>query len=102
MSYVINNSRGQIVAVVQDGTINTSSTPITFTGRGVNNYGTAENENYLWILENFAKGTAPLNPVLGQLWYNSTTDTLSVYDTTGAWAGPTRLILKSTPPMVRL
>ena len=71
MSYVINNSRGNIIAVVADGTVNTTATPISLVGRGVTPYGLAENENYVYLLENFAKSAAPLNPVLGQLWYNS-------------------------------
>lgn len=86
MSYVINNSRGNIVAIVADGTVNTTATPITFVGRGVTSYGTAENENYLWILENFANTTAPPNPVLGQLWYNSSTDVLSSYNSANTWS----------------
>lgn len=85
MSYVIRNSRQDILAVVADGTTNTSATPLTLVGRGVTDYGLAENENYVYILENFANSTAPLAPILGQLWYNSSTDTLSVYDTANTW-----------------
>jgi hypothetical protein len=86
MSYVINNSRGNIVAIVPDGTVNTTATPITFVGRGVTSYGTAENENYLWILENFANSTAPPNPILGQLWYDSSTDELYHYNSLNTWS----------------
>jgi hypothetical protein len=85
MSYIINNSRGNIVAVVADGTVNTTATPITLVGRGVTSYGTSENENYVWILENFANSTAPLNPILGQLWYDNSVDTLNVYNSTSTW-----------------
>jgi len=85
MSYIINNSRGQVVAVVADGTINTTSTDLALVGRGVSGYGTSENENYVFLLENFANGTAPLQPILGQLWYNSTTNILSAYNSDNAW-----------------
>nr|NDG05717.1 hypothetical protein [Oxalobacteraceae bacterium] len=85
MSYVINNSRGQVLAVVPDGTINTSATSISLVGRSVNEYGTAENENYVFLLENFAANIAPVNPILGQLWYNSSTDQISAYDSTNTW-----------------
>ena len=54
MSYTINNSRGNIVAVVPDGTANTTATPITLVGRGLTQYGEPQNENYVYILENFA------------------------------------------------
>jgi len=85
MSYVINNSRGNIVAVVPDGTINTTATSVNLVGRGVTPYGLPENENYVYLLENFASSTAPLAPVLGQLWYNSSSDIISAYNTSNAW-----------------
>jgi len=60
MSYVINNSRGNIVAVVPDGTINTTATSVNLVGRGVTPYGLPENENYVYLLQNFAKPAPPL------------------------------------------
>ena len=59
MSYIINNSRGNVVAVVADGTINTTSTSLGLVGRSTTEYGTQENENYVFLLENFARDTAP-------------------------------------------
>ena len=85
MSYIINNSRGQIVAVVNDGTVNTTATDLALVGRAVTNYGEYQNENYVYLLENFANGTAPVQPILGQLWYNSSTDLLSAYNTANSW-----------------
>jgi hypothetical protein len=85
MSYIINNSRGQIVAVIADGTVNTTSTDLSLVGRGLTDYGTFENENYVFLLENFANSTAPLRPVTGQLWYNTGTDVLSAYASSGTW-----------------
>ena len=86
MSYIINNSRGNIVAVVPDGTVN-NSTSLTLIGQGVTSYGTDQNENLVYLLENFARSTAPSSPVLGQLWYNSATDTMSAYTTANVWVG---------------
>ena len=86
MSYVINNSRGNIIAVVPDGTINTTATSVNLVGRGVTPYGLPENENYVFLLENFASPDAPLAPVLGQLWYNSSSDVISSYNTSNAWS----------------
>ena len=86
MSYVINNSRGNIVAVVPDGTINTTATSVNLVGRGVTPYGLPENENYVFLLENFASPTAPLAPILGQLWYNNSSDEISAYNTANAWS----------------
>ena len=86
MSYVINNSRGNIVAVVPDGTINTTATSVNLVGRGVTPYGLPENENYVFLLENFADSSEPLAPVLGQLWYNSSNDVISSYNSSNAWS----------------
>ena len=85
MSYIINNSRGQIVAVVGDGTVNTTATDLSLVGRAVTNYGEYQNENYIYLLENFANNTAPVQPILGQLWYNSGTDVISTYSTANTW-----------------
>ena len=85
MSYIINNTRGQIVAVVGDGTINTTATDLALVGRAVTNYGDYQNENYVYLLENFANGTAPTQPILGQLWYDSSTDLISAYNTANVW-----------------
>jgi hypothetical protein len=85
MSYIINNSRGQVVAVVADGTVNTTATDLSLVGRALTDYGTFENENYVFLLENFANSTAPLQPILGQLWYNSSTDIISAYGSGNAW-----------------
>ena len=60
MSYIINNSRGNVVAIIADGTVNTTATDLALVGRAVTNYGTSENENYVYLLENFANSTAPL------------------------------------------
>jgi hypothetical protein len=48
MSYIINNSRGQIVAVVADGTTNSTATDLTLVGRSVAEYGEFQNENYVF------------------------------------------------------
>ncbi len=85
MSYIINNTRGQIVAVVADGTVNTSATDLYLVGRALTDYGTYENENYVYLLENFANSSAPTQPVLGQLWYDSSTDVISTYSTENTW-----------------
>ena len=85
MSYIINNSRGQIVAVVADGTTNSTATDLVLVGQAVTAFGEFQNENYVFLLENFANNTAPSQPILGQLWYNSSTDKISAYNTANAW-----------------
>lgn len=86
MSYIINNSRGQLIAVVQDGTIDTANTSVALIGQGVTSYGTTQNENFVYMLENFAKNTAPNNAILGQLWYQANTDLLYAYNSANSWS----------------
>ena len=42
--------------------------------------------NLVHLTENFANTTPPARPLIGQLWYNSTLATLSVWSAT-AWVG---------------
>ena len=85
MSYTITNSRGQVIAVVEDGTINTGATDLTLIGSNYTFYGGPQNENFVYLLENFASGTAPTNPLQGQLWYNTSTNSLKYYSTNNVW-----------------
>jgi microcystin-dependent protein len=72
---------------VADQEIN-QETSLGFVGKNYTGYAKTFGENFLHLLENFAKATAPTNPVIGQLWYdtNSTANPsqpqLKVYDGT--------------------
>jgi len=87
MAYIINDTRGQIVAVIEDGTIDTTSTDLQLVGRGVTDYGTAENENLVWLMENFANDTPPLTPLVGQIWYSTGDGGLYVRSSGNTWQG---------------
>jgi microcystin-dependent protein len=65
---------------------NTSSTDtsLKFPGRNVTGYGQIIAENFLALLENFSSADEPINPIEGQLWYNSTDGVLQIWDNT-AW-----------------
>jgi hypothetical protein len=82
MTYQINNTAGTVVTTIADGTIDTS-TSLTLVGRKYAGYGEILQENLVKMLEHFSNTISPLNPVRGQIWYDSSTDTLSYYD--GAW-----------------
>jgi hypothetical protein len=51
---------------------------VSFVGKGLAAYGTMINDNFLRLLENSASSTAPLSPVLGQLWYDTTNNLLKI------------------------
>ena len=80
---------------------NTSSTDtsLVFPGRNVTGYGQIIAENFLHLLENFAKSSAPVNAVEGQLWYESTNGNLNVYDGTN-WRSASGIQKGPTEPAV--
>ena len=77
MSYTINRFNGDQIAIVPDGTINTV-TDITLIGKNYAGYGEKQNENFVFLLDNFSKTSPPTKPLDGQLWYNSTTGVLKI------------------------
>jgi microcystin-dependent protein len=85
MAYTVNFTdvvnKGSLT--VDDGTVN-QQTSLSLPGRNTTSYGTIIAENFLHLLENFAKNTAPVNAVEGQLWYDTTVgvDQLKIYDGT--------------------
>jgi len=82
MAYTINNYNGTTFAVVADGTLDTTSS-LKLAGRNYAGYGEFLNENLLWMLQNFASNVSPTNPTVGQLWFNTTSNVLSVYGAAG-------------------
>ena len=81
MSYDVVRSDGvTVLATVVDNTTDTSSSSIALVGENVLGYGKNIAENFVHILENFAYSTAPSNPLEGQLWYDTSTSLLKVYN----------------------
>jgi microcystin-dependent protein len=72
MSYQINHtdSANYPPITVEDQTIN-QETSLGFVGKNYTGYSAVLAENFLHLLENFAKSTAPSNPQVGQLWYDT-------------------------------
>jgi hypothetical protein len=95
MAYVVNKTNGNIVAVVEDGTIDTISTSVKLVGKGTTNYGEYVAENSIVMLEHFANDSAPPNPITGQLWYNSDDGFMYVFNGT-SWIEPTPQTFYST------
>ena len=98
MAYTIQftNSIDNAPIVIEDQTINTD-TSIKLPGRNSTGYGAAIAEDLLHMLENFASPTEPSNAIQGQLWYNSNTEQLLVYDGT-IWVSASGLKKSSTEP----
>ena len=79
MAYTINKTDGTIVATVEDGVLD-NTTSISLIGRNYQSYGEPFNENLIKLLENSASSTAPSSPIKGELWFDSSASQLNVYD----------------------
>ena len=85
MPYSINTYSLGRTFTVEDGTID-SSLDIKLIGKNYAGYGEVQNENFVYLLENFAGANAPPRPVSGQLWYDTSVKKLKFYDTnTARW-----------------
>jgi hypothetical protein len=96
MAYTIVKSDGTLLTTIPDGTINTTSTSVGLPGRNYAGYGQTLDTNFVHMLENFADNAPPQNPMKGQLWYDTNTDTLKVCPTAGESNALAWLSLTST------
>jgi len=88
MAYTINHSDGNLLVSLSPGTTNSNLTSLTLVGKNFPGYGQFMNENFVYLLENFASSTAPDNPQEGQLWWdkaNGTNRVLRVYMGNSIW-----------------
>lgn len=95
MTYTVNYTNpGKSPILIEDQTSN-NSTSLTLIGKQYDQYGEVIAENFLKLLENFSYTSAPTNPTPGQLWHDSSTKTLKVYDATNIWK-PLSVVYTST------
>ena len=84
---------------VADGTVNTSATSLGFVGQSYPGYAPIIADDLLHLLENFAAPTSPPNPIQGQLWYDTNSNTLKIYDSTN-WVTAGNLKKGTSAPAV--
>jgi hypothetical protein len=72
-------SNGTPLFNLADNTINTTATSLTLIGKGVDSYGMAFNDNFVHLLENAANATPPNAPLVGQIYYNTSTASLQIW-----------------------
>ena len=92
MPYTINLSNGTPLITIADGVLlgpldpnAPSNCSLNLIGRNSVNYGLSTNTDFVWLTENFAAATAPVSPLIGQLWYNTATSTLMLQNTSNDW-----------------
>lgn len=79
MAYTIDRYNRTVLTVVEDGTID-QTTDLKLVGKNYAGYGEIQNENFVYLLENFSGGTPPPKAVSGQIWFDSSTSKLKFYD----------------------
>ena len=82
MAYNITLTNGTPLLTLQDGTEDSTTTSLNLIGRNYTGFGLFFNENFVHLLEHFSSATAPINPLVGQLWWDSTNKHLSVWQGT--------------------
>jgi hypothetical protein len=96
MAYIINKFSGEQLIVLEDGTIDTS-TSLGLVGRNYVGYGETQNENFIFLLENFANNDPPQRPLAGQIWFDTDTKLANIYDGTN-W-NPIGVKISDTEPI---
>ena len=96
MAYAIDRYNNTLLTTVEDGTVD-QTTDLKFIGKNYAGYGEIQNENFLFLLENFSGANQPARPVSGQVWFDSGTSKLKFYDG-GQWRTTGGAEIGSTEP----
>ena len=81
MAYAIDRYNNTLLTTVEDGTVD-QTTDLKFIGKNYAGYGEIQNENFLFLLENFSGANQPARPISGQVWFDSGSSKLKFYDGT--------------------
>jgi len=89
MAYTINLSNGNTLTIVEDGQADLTTTSIALVGKNYSGYGEYVNENFVRIVEHFANDSSPSSPLTGQLWFDTGTKELKVWNAS-AWVSTSK------------
>ena len=81
MAYIVNKTDGSQLVTITDGTIDNTTSLYLF-GKSYSGYGEYLNEDLVRLLENSAASASPSAPLRGELWFDTNTNQLKVYDGT--------------------
>jgi len=79
MAYTVNKTDGSVVTTIVDGTID-NTTSLTLFGKSYSGFGELLNEDLVKLLENSASTSSPIAPLTGELWFDTSTKQIKVYD----------------------
>jgi hypothetical protein len=81
MAYTINKTDGTVITTITDGTVD-NTTSVQLFGKSYSGFGEGLNENLVKLLENGASTSQPTAPLKGELWFDTATGQLKVYNGT--------------------
>ena len=79
MPYQINHFNGTALVTVPDGTVD-QTTDLKLIGKNYAGYGAIQNDNFIYLLENFASSGGPAKPQVGQIWFDTANKKLKFCD----------------------
>jgi hypothetical protein len=81
--YDIYLSDGVLLTTVNVKTVDQQiNSSLFLIGQGIPDYGTNIAQDFVWLLENFAKASSPIHPLVGQEWYDKSHHRMNAYDGT--------------------
>lgn len=98
MPYQIDRYNGTVFTTVPDQTVDSTTSDLKFIGKNYAGYGEITNENFLHLLENFRGTTSPRSPIIGQLWFDESTNRVKYRDATSNWRALTVTEVDGIPP----
>lgn len=81
MAYQIDRYNNTPLTIIEDGTLD-QSTDLKLVGKNYAGYGEIQNENFVFLLENFSGANPPPKALSGQIWFDSGSSKLKFYDGT--------------------
>lgn len=106
VQYLLYKKRDAVtpLAIVNENTIDSTTTSVFLVGKRKEAYGEAEQQSKVWMLENFANSTKPVNSILGQNWFNTTDSKLyaCVNESTQLYEKVGKPLVSATAPSVNV
>jgi hypothetical protein len=82
VSYQITLTNGNVLTVVPDTQLVSTYASLDLIGKDYDGFGTVLNNNLVHIIENFADSVPPNNPIVGQVWYDTVSNSINFWNGT--------------------
>ncbi len=97
MATQIKNYDNTDLTNIPDKSIDVSATSLELPGTGYQNYGSHVLDNLVWIMQHFARDTAPDHAIKGQIWLDTSGNILKMFDGT-TWIASGSIVASGNAP----